>query len=295
MKKVYLLPYKMNSIGSKSISRFFGIKRIYRNGRYVPNNNHIVINWGVAEKPPVLLRNQNNPTIINDFNSVKIASNKMLTLEKLKEKEVPTLSFTVSKEEVRNKLNEGKKVYARKLLTGKAGKGIEIINPENEEIPDAPLYTEYFPNDCEYRVHIFNDEMIDAAQKKKMSKERARRMGIREEDRKDGVRNLKNGWSFVRKDINIPNKVKQVAIKGVNALDLDFGAVDIVYNSESDDARILEINTAPGMKKGTTTHYNYVKAFASKFGEEVTEDLYNRRYNCDILNIQDNDKVDEDE
>jgi glutathione synthase/RimK-type ligase-like ATP-grasp enzyme len=59
------------------------------------------------------------------------------------------------------------------------------------------------------------------------------------------------------------------AIAAVNALGLDFGAVDIGWNNsnESQPVCILEVNTAMGMKEGSTTVQKYSEAFKRLFEE----------------------------
>lgn len=46
--------------------------------------------------------------------------------------------------------------------------------------------------------------------------------------------------------------IETEAIKAVNALGLDFGAVDIVTEKNTGIPYVLEVNTAPG-NEGTTT------------------------------------------
>jgi len=68
-------------------------------------------------------------------------------------------------------------------------------------------------------------------------------------------------------------------VNAVNALGLDFGAVDIVYNNPERLATVIEVNSAPGMEAGSTTLFNYVKAFAEKAGlPEVTMEEFNSKY-----------------
>jgi hypothetical protein len=51
------------------------------------------------------------------------------------------------------------------------------------------------------------------------------------------------------------NKVKLEALRAVLALNLDFGAVDVIYNQHRDRAYVLEVNTAPGIAEYTTNVY----------------------------------------
>ena len=100
---------------------------------------------------------------------------------------------------------------------------------------------------------MFNNRIIDFAQKKQMSSATREERGVSEEP--DGhIRNHGNGWIFARGGVEIQDEVKEVAIKAVSALGLDFGAVDIVITPQG-VGKILEINTAPGLEGTTLESY----------------------------------------
>ena len=44
-------------------------------------------------------------------------------------------------------------------------------------------------------------------------------------------------------------------LRGIQALGLDFGAVDILYMASNDTAKVLEVNTAPGIEGDTLVDY----------------------------------------
>lgn len=61
-------------------------------------------------------------------------------------------------------------------------------------------------------------------------------------------RNHQNGWSFrLMKSFEIPRDAVRLAQAGVDALGLDFGAVDLLQNKSNMEWYILEVNTAPGI------------------------------------------------
>jgi glutathione synthase/RimK-type ligase-like ATP-grasp enzyme len=272
----------MNSLSSKTISKHFGVKRVYPNRNYRPRRKDIVLNWGFCGVAPVL-ENGNNFTILNKPIAVDRASDKKATLRFLKQNNVPHVKFHLNKDNAIESCKNGNIIYCRTLTRGKEGKGI-VLARKPEEVVDAKLYTEYFKNDTEYRIHVFNDEVIDFVQKKSMSSARMAEKGITKGLDSDHIRNMKKGWSFCRQGVEIKDHVKQTAIDAVNALELDFGAVDIAYNSESDECVVLEINTAPGNKRGTTTHLRYVRAISKYLGIPFSVEEYNTRYNCNAEN-----------
>lgn len=204
--------------------------------RFKPRFSDKIINWGNSH---LAEWDQLEPVeFINHMGSVSIAVNKLKTFQALQGKcNIP--EWTTHKGKV---TKEGLWV-ARTKLTGFGGEGIILFDPKEELPPDAPLYIQYKKKKKEFRVHVFKGEVIDITQKKK---------------RKDfdgeintKIRNYHNGWVYCREEISIPEDLVEQAIKAVEALGLDFGAVDIIYNKKEDKSYVLEVNTAPGLE-GTT-------------------------------------------
>ena len=65
------------------------------------------------------------------------------------------------------------------------------------------------------------------------------------------IRNYNNGWIFGSKNIAVPQDVVEQALLAVEALNLDFGAVDVGWQEKSQKAFVYEVNTAPALE-GTT-------------------------------------------
>lgn len=147
----------------------------------------------------------------------------------------------------------GKEVLARTILTGHSGAGIKFLEPAAKIV--APLYVQYKKKRHEYRVHFFKNkdgsyQVIDVTQKKK-------RKGTENLDTK--IRNHKNGWVYAREDIVEPQDLRQQALLTANAVGLDFGAVDLIWNEKENKSYVLEVNSAPGLT-GTTLE-QYCQAF----------------------------------
>ena len=53
----------------------------------------------------------------------------------------------------------------------------------------------------------------------------------------------------------INKSVKEQALKAIQALGLDFGAVDVGYNTRENKAYVYEVNSAPGLQGTTLTAY----------------------------------------
>lgn len=283
MTRLRILPYAMNSLSSKAISKHFNTKRVYPNRSYRPKDGDVVLNWGFRGVAPVLESGSSNFTILNKPIAVDRASDKIATLRLLKQNDVPHVKFFLNKDDTIKACEEGNIIYCRTITRGREGKGI-VLARKPEEIVDARLYTEYFKNDKEYRIHVFNGKVIDEVQKKSMSSERMAEKGIVKTEDSQYIRNLKKAWSFCRQGVVAEDIVKETAIEAVEALELDFGAVDIAYNSETKECKVLEINTAPGQKRGTTTHMRYVRAISEYLNIPFSVEEYNNRYNCNAEN-----------
>lgn len=247
--KYKIRPYKMGSASAKALANSLGCLRVREN--YVPKDNEIIINWGNP-------RDYDWFKALDDLNlplCVNITINKSEAYELLGD---IAPKFTTDKEEA---VSWNCDVVVRHILNGHGGAGIEIIEKGNP-IPDAPLYTEYFKRKKEFRVHVFNNEVIDIVEKRKPVD--------RDDDFKYKIRNHANGWVFCRDNIVVPDEVIDVAYKAIDRLCLDFGAVDIGYNEHYDKAVVFEVNTAPGLE-GTTLE-KYTEAF-KKFLTEVNRGL----------------------
>lgn len=241
MVRAVILPYKMGSKSAKALSEALGLKRIRHNGRYVHRRGNIILNWGCGALPDNI---PNNDAIVNNTRKVEIAGNKLLAFRAM-DGFCTIPEFTTDKAKVREWQITGDKVVVRKQLRGSGGAGIELLEP-NDDIPNAPLYTRYVKKKDEYRVHVVNGQVIDFA--KKMV-----RAGS--EGNNFQVRNFDNGWIFARGGAELPHDVKEQSLKAIEALSLDFGAVDVGYNIREDVATVYEVNTAPGLEGTTITSY----------------------------------------
>ena len=204
--------------------------------------SRIVVNWGSSEVYDGRCRVINNPV------SVGIAANKLETLTAFTLHDIPHPEYTTDKDMARCWLDNGHKVMCRQLLTAHSGQGI-VVAKQHEDLVDAPLYTKYIRKKKEFRVHVFNSKILDIQEKRRSSAV---------DDHHPYIRNHSNGYVFCRGDIEEPYDLRGVAVSAVNALGLDFGAVDVVWSEGLDKCFALEVNTACGLE-GSTVH-KYVQA-----------------------------------
>lgn len=252
MKKFKVYPYKLGSASAKQIAQTLGVKRVRPDGTYRYFNSHIIINWGSSSLPNWDITGR--AFYLNHPSAVAKAANKTHTLKALKEACVPIPIFFTNKEVLiryTESLGRFPTVYCRTILNGHSGQGIVLAN-DVSEIVSAPLYTLRFKATKEWRLHVFKDRVFDFA--KKSRRENA-------EDRASGlIRNYDGGWIFKRGDVQPSNTLKTTTIKAVQALGLDFGAVDIAEDQEG-NVCVYEVNTSPGIG-GETTLNTYTTVFS---------------------------------
>lgn len=172
---------------------------------------------------------------------------KINTFEKLKSAGVSIPEFTTDKEVAKT---WDSKILARTLITACAGRGIVIC--DKDTLVNAKLYVKFIDKENEYRVHVFNGEVIDYSKKHTIG------------EKKD-IWNHDNGFVFVR-NIKQLDENKELAILAVKALGLRFGAVDIIRKDGK--SYVLEVNTACGMCESTSSAYaNAIIKYANTWWE----------------------------
>lgn len=244
-----MFSYNNNSGGAKELSAATGINRLrHRGSTFVPKATKKILNWGAASMPEELLV----CNILNHPNRVAVAVNKLSAFQAMQEGNVSIPEFTTDRAAAVRWLEQGKFVFARQQLRAHSGNGIAIMDPEHPDTWEvrAPLYVLYVPKKHEYRIHVAGGRVIDTQRKGLRAEFRGA------EDVNHKVRNLANGFVYVRNDGHeVPAPVLEQAIGAVAALNLDFGAVDVVYNQQQRRAYVLEVNTAPGLAGATVASY----------------------------------------
>lgn len=195
------------------------------------------ISWG-AKVP------SNSVWHLNDSTAVLVASDKLCTFNKLNNAEVSHVPYTASKEIAETWVNAGKTVFAR-TTGGQGGSGIHVVEGKGSVIPPMPLYTLYIPKRKEFRVHVFKGNVLFVQEKRRRQ----------EASTPSKIRNLANGYVFCNNNIVEPTGLRELAIKAVSVLGLDFGAVDIIWNEKQNQCFVLEINTAPGLCPSSVEKY----------------------------------------
>lgn len=239
-KLLAVLPYKRFSRGARTLAKSMGkCRRVSPDGEWP--DSAVVINWGCTDNVGARTN-----IILNHPSRIRAASNKLEF-------------FTGRSASVRGYLpdfytnaaeipDEAFPIVCRTVLAGHSGEGIVIADTREQLVP-CRLYVSYIKKQDEFRVHCgrkANGEIqVIAVQRK------ARRHGAEVDWR---VRTHAGGFVFVRNDVHPPERVTEAATRVFADLDLDFGAVDVIYNGKK-GAFVLEVNTAPGLEGQTITDY----------------------------------------
>ena len=210
----------------------------------IPNlSDTILINYGAS-----YLSTPWNASWFNDPIKITNAVYKLRSFALFSNNGIPTLRWTRERQEAQAWLQQGKTIFARQTELGSEGEGISIHQPsQSTNLPSADFYSESLEHDHEYRVHVVRGKVISCGRKYK-----------KESNASPWIRNMKNGWAFYL-NVDAPAVVKKIGKNAVVALGLDFGAADIGYKINNNEARVFEVNSAPTMSQNTA--FQYATAF----------------------------------
>ena len=232
--RIRIRSYKAGSKSARALADYLGVKVLKQeNSKFIGRRNDIIINWGNSSSIPFACQ------VLNEPYHVATATNKLKAFEILcNNVNIPRYT-TISSEA----LQSYKRVFVRQTVSGHSGEGILVVDTEDVEfLPPAPLYVEAVAKKNEYRAIVVGGKVVDLKQKRLASDA--------PEDRSKFIRNLQNGWIFARDNVEYIEGLNEIAIKAVNALGLDFGAVDIITD-KNNVLYVLEVNTAFGLEGQT--------------------------------------------
>lgn len=244
--------YNKVSNGGVALANKLGIRRIrHDNSKFEGNKDKSVINWGASKVSIEVAKCK----VFNCAKAARNASDKIDCFRILGEYGVFIPTYFLDKNKAVAYFEDDNikepQIVCRTLTRASVGRGI-VMAKTVDELVDAPLYTVYIKKTEEYRIHVVQGKVIDMQRK-------ARNKDVADEDVNWQIRTHGNGFIYMREDVYPPQEVLTQAVNAVEALGLDFGAVDIVWNIYQNKPYVLEVNTAPGLE-GTTLD-RYVVAF----------------------------------
>jgi len=172
--------------------------------------------------------------------------NKIQQYEFFKAQGLPSLVFTTKIEEARQWCSESFVVVARTLTRASEGKGI-VIAEKTEQVPLAPVYTQYRKKKREYRVHVYADQVVQVLEKRKRKEFTG--------ERETKIRNTANGYVFCSENVVEPDGIRQLALAASKVTNSMFKGVDIGFNEKLNELFVIEVNSAPGIQGSNVARY----------------------------------------
>jgi hypothetical protein len=130
--------------------------------------------------------------------------------------------------------------------------------PKGDHLSD--YYSQVIPKKAEFRVWVFRDKHLATYEKVLDYPAKNGRGGRNKE-----VWNWRNGYAYHFVEPSAVNdRLKNLAVEAIDALNLDFGAVDVL-ESKTGVFYVLEVNTAPGVegrRQGITSLVNCIERWA---------------------------------
>lgn len=162
--------------------------------------------------------------IVNTRTAVKLCVDKLYTFQALEKTGVPIPAFRKKGEFIPGKWE---RIVVRSKVNGRKAEDLEYFH-QGDKLPDAPLYTEYFPHKYEYRIVVFMGKVVGRYFKKE------------EGFTADG----QVEWNFMLQPKRGFETIDDACLKAAKALGIDFVGFDVVANTKKDFV-ILEANSGP--------------------------------------------------
>lgn len=255
---------RKTSVTARNLAESLNTKRLrLTNSTWKGKANDLLINWGSTNLPDT------NATVLNNPEAIAKSVNKLDTFYALEDvvdipvfADLSDLSFVDKLGDIRYLYDQDhRKLVLRSTVTGYGGQGITILDLNEVSLADlaephwrsiieqTQLITVYFNAKDEYRVHVIANQPVFVQRK-----------GLRTDDQRPEnpdfhVRNHANGFIFQQNNINPPPVVLQASVDAIKAIGLQFGAVDIRYNPNTETYAVLEINSAPALTGKTLEVY----------------------------------------
>lgn len=192
------------------------------------------------------------PTTLPCLNRKAGTFNKLQELEMLQAKGVATVPFS------RSPMDLAAPVLGRSLRHTK-GRDIRLYRV-HAVIPKHDYFTQLVPKQREFRIWAYRRKVIGIYEKiLSYPNKNGRRGRLRD------VWNRANGYAFLfRSPQDTVPELKALGVAAVDAIGLDFGAVDIIQGTNG-RYYVLEVNGAPGCegpRQGMSSLVNHIDKWA---------------------------------
>jgi len=256
MNFLYYKKRKTGKTGRELVKRLrIRSQRSVERGLVSPHRINKIIRWGTTET-----FGENEECMeLNTCHAVMNSSNKIKSLQLMKEADVSVPWFTDNRETA-TEYNKNFPIVGR-TTNHQGGSNFRVTYPTtfpnltNDRL--SSHWLELIPIHKEWRVHVFRGEVIGVSRKTDE--------GVEHRITNRLTRNHSNGWRFIRCDLDfVQDRLKEIAIEAIKALSLDFGAVDIILSTgEENNATgrkyyVLEVNSAPSLESNSTIIEKYI-------------------------------------
>lgn len=184
--------------------------------QHVPRGYDILFNYGVSHH-----ENTRAKMTINEQHRIHVCRNKVETFKVLQKTGVRIPIFFTKREDIPKRHGT---IVVRAIVDGCQNEGMKYIY-QGENIPEAPLYTQYIEHRAEYRIVVFMGKIVGRYHK---------------QENPDNPGNYqfqlmhKAGFKMMDKD----------CLTAAKALGIDYVGFDVLENDRGDHF-VLEANSGP--------------------------------------------------
>lgn len=229
-----------------------------------------LIRWGSRADT---LADSGTQRVLNPAAAIELASNKLESLTVLRDRGIPVPDWDTDPEALVER--SGYPILGRRIQHARATDVVLCLQRRDWRRRPRDYYVSYVPTNREYRLHVAGGEVIRI---------QGKYLDV-SEDYLPWIRNFATGHRFRAPSRRLHNARLDSAVGAVEALGLDFGAVDLIV-ADDGGHYVLEVNTSPSCSP--LTGAAYVRAFCSMLG------LDEGRINYDALNILSPDAEEQD-
>jgi glutathione synthase/RimK-type ligase-like ATP-grasp enzyme len=210
------------SVSGKELAEFLECDRDapYDSDRRDFTKYDVVFNYGGGYKLQA-------KKIINSRQAILTCIDKIATFQALKLAKVPHVAFVTDRRDVPA---SWECTVVRAKVDGKQGDSLDYVY-RRADLPDAPLFTEYFDHRYEYRIVVFMGKVVGRYFKK-----------VEGDD-----------WELRVQPPKGFEKMDKACLKAAKAIGIDYVGFDVLANTK-EDFRIIEANSGPMLMDEVAEH-----------------------------------------
>lgn len=217
--------------------------------------------------------------VLNTRAAIERASNKLESLALMRDRGIPVPDWDTDPEALVERA--GYPILGRRTQHARGEDVVLCLQRRDWSRRPRDYYVAYVPTNREYRLHVAGGEVIRV---------QGKYLDVSEEEiQARWIRNHHTGYRFRAPRLRLHSARLQSAVGAVEALGLDFGAVDLLV-ADNGSHYVLEVNTSPSCSSRTGAAY--VTKFAEMLGIPARQLDYSQ---LDLLNPEQEERDSEDE